>query len=125
MSPTCFRSCGLFSRFSVYTAFFCGTSCIMQLYEHFLQFCIRLSFIASRIDACLNLQLPVNGNISMSCVYFLFELNITRVGTLIVATIYLQLIQNRYMFRSFTVLQCSHQHCVKHVASDVEVVGYL
>jgi hypothetical protein len=34
------------------------------------------------------------------------------VGTLIVATIYLQLIQNRYMFRSFTVLQCSHQHCV-------------
>ena len=27
----------------------------------------------------------------------------TRVRTLIVATIYLQLIQNRYMFRSFTV----------------------
>ena len=49
----------------------------------------------------------------------------TRVGTLIVATIYLQLIQNRYMFRSFTVLQCSHQHCVHPVASDVEVVGYL
>ena len=42
-----------------------------------------------------------------------YELDITctRVGTLIVATIYLQLIQNRYMFRSFTVLQCSHQHC--------------
>jgi len=50
---------------------------------------------------------------------------ITRVGTLIVATIYLQLIQNRYMFRSFTVLQCSHQYCVQPVASDVEVVGYL
>ena len=49
----------------------------------------------------------------------------TRVGTLIVATIYLQLIQNRYMFRSFTVIQCSHQHCVQPVASDVEVVGYL
>ena len=49
----------------------------------------------------------------------------TRVGTLIVATIYLQLIQNRYMFRSFTVLQCSHQHCVQPVASDVEVVGNL
>ena len=49
----------------------------------------------------------------------------TRVGILIVATIYLQLIQNRYMFRSFTVLQCSHQHCVQPVASDVEVVGYL
>jgi len=50
---------------------------------------------------------------------------IRRVGTLIVATIYLQLIQNRYMFRSFTVLQWSHQHCVQPVASDVEVVGYL
>ena len=49
----------------------------------------------------------------------------TRVGTLIVATIYLQLLQNRYMFRSFTVLQCSHQHCLQPVASDVEVVGYL
>jgi len=49
----------------------------------------------------------------------------TRVGTLIVATIYLQLIQNRYMFRSFTVLQRSHQHCVQPVANDVEVVGYL
>ena len=48
-----------------------------------------------------------------------------RVGTLIVATIYLQLIQNRYIFRSFTVLQCSHQHCVQPVASNVEVVGYL
>ena len=49
----------------------------------------------------------------------------TWVGTLIVATIYLLLIQNRYMFRSFIVLQCSHQHCVQPVASDVEVVGYL
>ena len=49
----------------------------------------------------------------------------TRVGTLIVATIYLQLIQNRYLFRSFTVLHCSHQHCVQPVASDVDVVGYL
>ena len=49
----------------------------------------------------------------------------TKVGALIVATICLQLIQNRYMFRSFTVLQCSHQHCVQPVASDVEVVGYL
>ena len=52
-------------------------------------------------------------------------LNNTRVGTLIVATIYLQLIQNRYMFRSFTVLHCNHQDCVQPVASDVEVVGYL
>ena len=48
-----------------------------------------------------------------------------RVETLIVSTNYLQLIQNRYIFRSFTVLQCSHQHCVQTVASDVEVVGYL
>ena len=46
----------------------------------------------------------------------------TRVGTLIVANIYLQLLQNRSMFRSFTVLQCSHQHCVQPVASDVEIV---
>ena len=53
------------------------------------------------------------------------QFNNTRVATLIVATIYLQLIQNRYMFRSFTILQCSHQHCVQPVASDVEVVGYL
>ena len=49
----------------------------------------------------------------------------TRVGTLIVANNYLQLIQNRYMFRSFTVLHCSHQHCVQPVASDAEVVEYL
>jgi len=49
----------------------------------------------------------------------------TRVGTLIVATIYLQLTQSRYMFRSFTVLQYSHQYCVQPVASEVEVVGYL
>ena len=40
----------------------------------------------------------------------------TRVGTLIVATIYLQLIQNRdTCFGSFTVLQYSHQHCVQPV----------
>jgi len=52
-------------------------------------------------------------------------LTYTRVGTLIVATIYLQLIQYRYMFGSFTDLQCSHQHGVQPVASDVEVVGYL
>ena len=59
-------------------------------------------------------------------VHGMSELDIsTRVGTLIVVTIYLQLIQNRYMFRSFTLLQCSHQHCVQPVASDVEVVGYL
>ena len=56
---------------------------------------------------------------------YLCRIGNMRVGTLIVATIYLQLIQNRYMFRNFTVLQCSHQHCVQPVASDVEVVGYL
>ena len=58
------------------------------------------------------------------CVYVCIYIYM-RVGTLIVATIYLQLIQNRYMFRSFTVLHCSHQHCLQPVASDVEVVGYL
>ena len=36
------------------------------------------------------------------------------------ATIYLQLIQNRYIFRSFTVLLCSHQHCVQPVASPCD-----
>ena len=62
----------------------------------------------------------------MQLFYFILCYN-TRVGTLVVATtrFYLQLIQNRYMFRSFTVLQCSHQHCVQPVARDVEVVGYL
>ena len=59
-----------------------------------------------------------------AAVFYTLEL-FTRVGTLIVATIYLQLIQNRYMFRSFTVLHCSHQHCVQPVARDVEVIGYL
>ena len=59
----------------------------------------------------------------VSCQYLCHER--TRVGTLIVANIYLQLIQNIYMFRSFTVLQCSHQHCLQPAASDVEVVGYL
>ena len=57
--------------------------------------------------------------------YLILTIRNTRVGTLIVETIYLQLMQNRYMFRSFTVLHCSHQHCVQPVASDVEVVGYL
>ena len=57
--------------------------------------------------------------------FFAVPQSYMRVGTLRVATIYLQLIQNRYMFRSFTVLQGSHQHCVQPVASDVEVVGYL
>ena len=66
---------------------------------------------------------PVKVHSSYTVTYCIVES--TRVGTLIVATIYLQLIQNRYMFQSFTVLQCSHQHCVQPVASDVEVVGYL
>jgi len=61
---------------------------------------------------------------SEKCSIFSSSLN-TMVGTLIVANIYLQLIQSRYMFRSFTVLQRSHQHSVQSVASDVEVVGYL
>ena len=76
----------------------------------------------------LRTQIPPNLQIT---IYIFTERNTTgsnhctRVGTLIVATIYLQLIQNRYMFRSFTVLQCSHLHCVQPVVSDVEVVGYL
>ena len=65
--------------------------------------------------------------VHFNSLYFIYQLMhfYTRVGTLIEATIYLQVIQNRYMFRSFTVLQRSHQHCVQPVASDVEVAGYL
>ena len=85
------------------------------------------------IDTCLSKSLPPPPKKlpTSSPLYLVTNLTpivrvITRVGTLIVvATIYLQLIQNRYMFRSFTVLHCSHQHCVQPVSSDVEVVGYL
>jgi len=79
----------------------------------FLAFCrVTLLIVRTSVEAwCI-------GGMTVTVEY-------TRVGTLIVATTYLQLIQNRYMFRSFTVLQCSHQHCVQPVASDVEVVGYL
>ena len=81
------------------------------------EYCLSLYFCKS--VACLSVYLLRIGQVVfVSC-------KTTRVGTLIVATIYLQLIQNRYMLRSFTVLQCSHQHCVQPVASDVEVVGYL
>ena len=48
----------------------------------------------------------------MFVLFYTVKIVYTRAGILIVATIYLQLIQNRYIFRSFTVLQCSHQHCV-------------
>jgi len=65
----------------------------------------------------------INGNASPLAIRV--SVLCTRVGTLIVAAIYLQLIQNRYMFRSVSVLHCSHQHCVQPVTSDVEVVGYL
>ena len=70
-----------------------------------------------------DISMPVT-HVTVSLVVPVGVLICTRVGTLIVATIYLQLIQNRYMFRSFTV-HCSQQHCVQPVASDVEVVGYL
>ena len=76
------------------------------------------------MDVDFRRNLAPSGSIH-ACAVCCLALNNTRVGTLIVPTIYLQLIQNRYMFRSFTVLQCSHQHCVQPVASDVEVVGYL
>jgi len=87
-----------------------------------------VGFITNKyvLDVALDFLKRTNENLKMcvrKCDYRL--LVNTRVGTLIVATIYLQLIQSRYMFRSFTVLHCSHQHCVQPVASDVEVVGYL
>ena len=77
---------------------------------------MRSFLFAKRFEAIVNTEPDTT-----FCLLVIFS---TRVGTLIVATIYLQLIQNRYMFRSFTVLQCSHQHCVQPIASDVEVVGY-
>ena len=78
------------------------------------------------MEAIRGAYLPIaRTSSSANNVTLLLCLGNTRVGTLIVATIYLQLIQNRYMFRSFNVPQCSHQHCVQPVASDVEVVGYL
>ena len=75
----------------------------------------HLKFNRQTIRSIVNTRSHCNQNVILS----------KRVGTLLVATIYLQLIQNRYMSRSFTVLHCSHQHCVQPVASDVEVVGYL
>ena len=48
-------------------------------------------------DKCIN-----NNNNNKNLWSNLGQEKYTRVGTLIVATIYLQLIQNRYMFRSFT-----------------------
>jgi len=94
--------------------------------------CVPLPMVVCHVVAVVMLESRVAS--CVRCVYVCFygfiqhvplHGNTTRVGTLIVATIYLQLIQNRYMFRSLTVLHCSHQHCVQPVASDVEVVGYL
>ena len=79
-----------------------------------------------QLQRCTTVELPADDTWKSDYNINVVRIKVyTRVGTLIVATIYLQLIQNRYMFRSFTVLQCSHQHCVQPVASDVEVVVYL
>jgi len=88
-----------------------------------MKFCMRWIHNGERL--CLKTICVLYQQMARYCKEQRFKVFCTRVGTLIVATIYLQLIQNRYMFRSFTVLQCSHQHCVQPVASDVEVVGYL
>ena len=90
----------------------------------------RLRFFVIFLSPRKNVDLESKFDVAMhayQAAVLMFALNFpsTRVETLIVATIYLQLIQNRYMFRSFTVLHCSHQHCVQPVASDVKVVGYL
>ena len=77
--------------------------------------------LTQRLILLFRLQWIIPPNIQILCKCD--RASYTRVRILIVATIYLQLIQNRYMFRSFTVLQCSHQHCVQPVASDMEVVG--
>ena len=103
----------LFSSHDV--SFSCYSHCSSFIHPPLLYF-LSLSLILSQVVEFKCLALNRTQNRRHLC---------TRVGTLMVATIYLQLIQNRYMFRSFTVLQCSYQHCVQPVASDVEVVGYL
>ena len=82
-------------------------------YREGLQMCTVATGFLSNFTPLVHAQ-------SISSLTNHYETIHTRVGTLIVATIYLQLIQNRYMFRSFTVLQCSHQNCVQPVASDVK-----
>ena len=103
---------------------------VNQVAKSNLEFCSTLDSVFA---LCLSLPVFVfwairifmtTQKILIHCCSYGFVL-FTRVGALIVATIYLQLIQNRYMIRSFTVLHCSHQHCVQPVATDVEVVGYL
>jgi hypothetical protein len=86
-----------------------------NMFTDIFRACMRLVHPASQRDAALDMLSDVLNKTGNVC---------TRVGTLIMATTYLQLIQNRYTFRSFTLLQCSHQHCVQPVVSDVEVVGY-
>ena len=49
----------------------------------------------------------------------------TRVGTLIVATIYLQLIQNRYMFRSFTVFLQAVDRSIRTINTTDAAKGIL
>ena len=98
----------------------------LQYYVHTFIACLVNSVASSMEQSCSwegsSKSQPVKG--FLTCYAIRRFLNVyTRVGTLIVATIYLKLIQNRYMCRSFTVLHCSHQHCVQPVASDVEVVG--
>ena len=87
--------------------------------ENILDLGLRINFVGGKSIGTVKNTRFCDWNTSVS------GTNHTRVGTLIVAILYLQLIQNRYMLRSFTVLHCSHQHCVQPVASDVEVVGYL
>jgi len=92
--------------------------------KYFASVCIGIKYLENNrvvsFDVCLFLAQQARRGQGL----LIHEVS-TRVGTLIVVTIYLQLIQNRYMFRRFTVLQCSHQHCLQPVASDVEVVRYL
>ena len=92
-------------------------------------FCALISIASHRVMTARKLVVSTviarNCSLITSAEYHNAAMPIYEGWIFIVATIYLQLIQNRYMFRSFTVLQCSHQHCVQPVASDVEVVGYL
>ena len=101
----------------------CDCYCRHLIVAHYLQWLCDVKCDVPQ--ALVKTQNSSEGSLSALVSNIFTVMQHRRVGILIVATIYLQLIQNRYMFRSFTVLQCSHQHRVQPFASDVEVVGYL
>ena len=82
--------CGLLMVLQCLSIAFCSTKSVLE------QYCCKVR----ATEECHN---KIHKK-KHSCDTAMLKEQYTRVGTLIVATIYLQLIQNRYMFRSFTVL---------------------